>query len=411
MSPDKTLASLAFLMFLILVLTCESILVGSVYSRISDEEYYIRAGTEYIKNPSNVLTLNWEHPPLAKYIIGLTVLTLGDFSRLLPYAAGVLILVILSRIINLLELSRLTSQALLALFALDLVHAHVIRYMLLDVFMLLFTCISIYYYLRFLKIRYSIYLLLSAVFMGLAISCKWVALYILIPMLIFLIFSTRTGGGRNLRTSYMLTLGFLFMTAIVYVASYLPALARGVTLAELLDLQLRMLNYHVSFHPYTSFVSLNSLLMFFFKASLWEVFSGGTFYVYTNGTIIQVTGFEYEGWKLYFYFGYGNIGWWLFLPSLAYLLYKLISMYIHRGRVDAVHAFFALSAVFLTIFLLHGDMEWYYFDVMPVFYIVLGFMLRDVRRGWLLYLLLGASALFSLLVLITGRYFIVLDLS
>ncbi|AFA40396.1 hypothetical protein Pogu_2369 [Pyrobaculum oguniense TE7] len=125
----------------------------------ADEQIYVKAGQEQIRGVPPALTSNPEHPPLAKYLIGLWPQS--------PLAAGAATLLLAG------WMARLLGRSFwLVAFSLasDIVFARTARFAVLDVFVALFSTAAAVSYL--LGRRW-----LSGVFWGAAFASKFTALF------------------------------------------------------------------------------------------------------------------------------------------------------------------------------------------------------------------------------------------
>ncbi len=138
----------------------------------------------YYEDRSNIYNyLNLEHPPLGKYLIGLSMLLLGDDPqswRVPSIVAGAVVMIIVFLVVY--EITRSHIFSLLA--PLLLLSDSLFRYMsgiaMLDIFLALFTVASIYFIVRE-KLD------LASIFIGLAASVKLNGAFILLPYLLLLI--------------------------------------------------------------------------------------------------------------------------------------------------------------------------------------------------------------------------------
>ncbi len=110
--------------------------------KISDSELYVYAGYAYVRG-EDPTTINFEHPPLAKYWYGLFHHFTGNpYLANLPLYSGILVLFyLLSGLVTSKKALRLLALAILGTFALIQVH---LRYALLDL-PLLFAYLLFFY--------------------------------------------------------------------------------------------------------------------------------------------------------------------------------------------------------------------------------------------------------------------------
>lgn len=153
-----------------------------VFRKISELQgvIEIKPGYEYgdAENINNYY--NMEHPPLGKYILILSMLAIGDYPdgwRIPSMVSGALLTIVTGLIVR--ETTKRNIYAILAsiLTASDPIVRVMAGVAMLDIFLALFTALSIYF-----TIRES--WTLSGIFLGLAISTKMSGGFVLIALLI-----------------------------------------------------------------------------------------------------------------------------------------------------------------------------------------------------------------------------------
>ena len=188
---------------------------------VFDEAYYVDAARDYLKFGVEVAEDGAEfvvHPPLGKWFIAAGIRLFGDNEfgwRISTAVAGTIAIVLIGLIAH--RLFRSTFLTLLATFlatvdGLALVHS---RTSLLDNFLTVLILAATYFFIR------KNYLL-SGIFLGLALSTKWSALYFIVVFGIVALYRAFTHHtGRNLiRPSVERILSFGFLPLCIYVVSW-----------------------------------------------------------------------------------------------------------------------------------------------------------------------------------------------
>lgn len=185
----------------------------------------------------------WTHPPVAKLGMVIGMLAFGENAfgwrivQAILGTASVFLVYLLARTIFNDKLIGLLSAIVFSLDGLALVMS---RIGMNDSYLLFFSLLSIYLFVRDKN-------LLSSIAFGLAISSKWSAIYSL-PILFVSHFVFR----KKIKLSY---LSFLIFPVIIYIASYGVMFATGHTWDQFVEVQKQMWWYHtnlVAEHPYTS---------------------------------------------------------------------------------------------------------------------------------------------------------------
>lgn len=245
--PKKILLSILLITFL---LRTYNIWFPNTY--VFDEVYHAFTAKEYAKGhkeawewwttpPPNV-AYEWTHPPLAKEVMALSILIFRSESPWVYRLPGVLFGVLSVYLVYLLskqlfnsEIISLTSAFIFSLDGLNFVQS---RTGMNDIYLVTFMLASL---LFLLKRRFII----SAIFLGLAFSSKWTAIYLLGIELVILLFQ---GYFKQI-------LWFLVVTPLGYLLSYLPFFLLGHSLEQFKGLQQQMWWYHTKLratHDYYS---------------------------------------------------------------------------------------------------------------------------------------------------------------
>jgi predicted membrane-bound dolichyl-phosphate-mannose-protein mannosyltransferase len=237
--------------------------------------------------------INWEHPPLAKYLIALVMYILGDnplYWRIPVIVAGVLTV-----IFTFLVAYRVTGSIIASLSAslftlMDPISRALFSIALLDGYMALFTVIALYFAL---KSKYT-----EAILATLIGACfKFSALFTTIPLLVLLARRESVIRGRSvlvfikslIRYSAITVLAYLAILALVSapIISYMGItnwISYGVIGAAKWHASVKCTDpakCPVSSSPWDWFIGVNSF----------------TLYIYPDGTYLYATGY-YPLWSL-----------------------------------------------------------------------------------------------------------------
>jgi|GEM_PF-2576024 len=192
--------------------------LNNINFHLFDEYHYIPAANDWLKL---VVTRNVEHPPLGKLLIAFGIKFYGDNSigwRTMGCLSGAFINVICFLLANIL-FKNLRLSFLLALFTMTNFWIFVqSRIGMLDIFMVLFYLSAIYYLTDYFfteeKSKISFYL--SAIFWGLAVSIKWSAVFLYVPVLLLMLYQMRMKGVKKLILFGLLSVLIYFLTFLPY---------------------------------------------------------------------------------------------------------------------------------------------------------------------------------------------------
>lgn len=228
--------------------------LGSPTNMYFDEVYHaftakVMMGTEaaeaweWWNTPPEGFAYEWTHPPIAKLgmVLGMTVFGQNAFGWRIPGAllgagAVFLIYLIAKKIFND-EVVGLLSAAVFSLDGLALVMS---RVGMNDSYILFFSLLSIYLFMKGKDIP-------SAIFYGFALASKWSALWA--APIIFVLWLKRKNKFK------LSILWFAVLPFTVYLLSYLPMFTTGHTLTTWWGMQQQMWWYHTGLratHPYSS---------------------------------------------------------------------------------------------------------------------------------------------------------------
>ncbi|MCB9850243.1 MAG: glycosyltransferase family 39 protein [Phycisphaerales bacterium] len=231
--------------------------------RYFDEVYHAYTAEQWVKGntdawlwdkhaPEKGCSYEWTHPPLAKLMMAWSMRVFGvhPWAWRLPGAIfgtlTVWLIYLLAR-----SLLRHDGVALLAacFASLDALPLFASRIGMNDVYFLAFMLLAV---ILALRDRWAVFAPLA---IGLALACKWTALYAL-PLLgfIHLIRGMHQPSRLPLRLVELAAI-YVIVVPTIYVASYLPFFQAGHTQAQFAELQKQMWWYHTGLkatHPYSS---------------------------------------------------------------------------------------------------------------------------------------------------------------
>lgn len=150
---------------------------------VFDEVYYVNGAREYLKYGVEIKNGAAEfvvHPPVGKWLIALGIKVFGDNEfgwRIAAAIAGTLTVYLTARIAKRIFHENRWANLAALLMTLDGLNMVMSRTALLDIFLTLFVLLT---FNAWLKGRY----LQMALFAGLAMGCKWSAIYFVILLLI-----------------------------------------------------------------------------------------------------------------------------------------------------------------------------------------------------------------------------------
>ncbi|NIN52304.1 MAG: phospholipid carrier-dependent glycosyltransferase [Nitrososphaeria archaeon] len=263
-----------------------------------DEVHYVEAARSVLGGLGDP---NWQHPPLAKLLISGGVWLWGDNSwgwRLPGALLGILCVPLMFLIGERMYGSRRIGLSAALLLAFDFMFFVQSRIAMLDIFVLAFSLLGLYFFLSSDRYGWS-YAILSGFFFGLAVSSKISGSLVILTCLIFSASGVRRRGGRDF---LRLLTALIFLPMLVYVASHIPILSLSLLSPEVfLSYQTRLLKYSatmVEVHPYMS------------EPWTWPLMSRPLLYLYDNvkiGDLLYVATVSALGNPLTWYVGFGVI--------------------------------------------------------------------------------------------------------
>jgi dolichyl-phosphate-mannose-protein mannosyltransferase len=198
---------------------------------------------EWWNTPPSGFAYEWTHPPLAKLgmVLGMTLFGQNSFGWRIPGAilgvGSVFLIYLLAKQIFKDEVIGLLSAAVFSLDGLALV---ISRIGMNDSYLLFFSLLSIYLFLKQKNFW-------SSLAFGLALASKWSAVWA-VPILGVIFISQR----KKMSWSYV---WFFILPVIIYIGSYFDMFLTGHDLSVWWGMQEQMWWYHTGLkatHPYTS---------------------------------------------------------------------------------------------------------------------------------------------------------------
>ena len=188
---------------------------------VFDELYYVDGARDFLKFGVEVNGVEPEfivHPPIGKWLIAGGIHIFGDNEfgwRIASALFGTFIILLFARFIHLLFNSQpLTAigAGLISLDGLLLVHS---RTALLDLFLTFFTLLGVYFWYR--KLHW-----LAGISLGLAIGCKWSAIYFIALIVFISLYRilVKLDIRESIKPILNLSLQYLITPIIIYTISW-----------------------------------------------------------------------------------------------------------------------------------------------------------------------------------------------
>ena len=322
-----------------------------VFIKFADEVIYINAGKAYIRGVAPYF-INFEHPPLAKYVIGF--FSMLGISTYLPMimiiSAIVLIYYIVHRYLNYKH-----AYLYLAIVATDTLVINASFFNLLNCVTLLLVVLYLYVALKCITLDKHGKIYVLGFLAGLALASKWSSIYIMVPVLLTLFIFNK----EVIRRIHIL----LAMALVAYITTFIMDFVSGGPYLFVKH-NIDMINYMLWRHSATLPLMVNGFLTLIGKVSFWfHKYHEYITLTIVNSSYVNYTIFlpkvcrllvEFECWL-------GSFAW----PLMFYYSLKLVYDSIkNKDRTWAIISSAILGSALLPI--LHGNMAWYY-----LFYAVL----------------------------------------
>ena len=157
-----------------------------VPARYADASLYVEAGTAYVTG-APLGSINPEHPPLAKYIIGAFSVFLHN-PNLSSVSFGFLTACAALMLTRKLTAGSAWSTLVVWILAFDQVNISISIRPMLDIFMIFFGLLGLW---LLVSARTNYCSLSAGLSLGLAVACKWTGIFFLFPVLIFTLWERR----------------------------------------------------------------------------------------------------------------------------------------------------------------------------------------------------------------------------
>ena len=234
--------------------------VNNLNSTYFDEIYYARSSYNYLTHSR---VFDWIHPPLGKMIMSLPVVITGTLTpfnyRLMGNIAGILMIIVMYSFGKMMFRKRKYATVAALLMTFDTLHFTMTRIGMIESFLTLFVLLTFFYMFKFFKEEKNRYLIFTGIFLGLAISVKWTALFSILGLLIMYIYYC-IYRKKKVFSSILKYIGvFLVIPLILYFSFYLiyPKNSNMTTnsISTIVEQNKDMLNYHTNLTDTHSFSS------------------------------------------------------------------------------------------------------------------------------------------------------------
>jgi predicted membrane-bound dolichyl-phosphate-mannose-protein mannosyltransferase len=237
-----------------------------------DEIYFVRTAENYLNSES---PFEWTHPPLGKLIMagGIAIFGYNPFGwRIMGVIFATLMIAVIYVLGKKMFGTWIGAFVPALLLTLDFMHFTLGRMATSDTFLAFFVLASQLFFFTYLKDflkrgwnARTMPLVLSVVFFSFAISIKWTALYgFAAELAVLLILRMKNvihtkGIMKKIKTlfsfPFFLFIGSILLAALIYFSTFIPYIASGHGLLDVVKLQFSMYNYHATLnatHPFSS---------------------------------------------------------------------------------------------------------------------------------------------------------------
>jgi len=197
---------------------------------LGDNDLYAYAGGKYVRGASPD-EINFEHPPLAKYLIGLSILVFNN-PNVPSVVLGILSLLVLYELSKKLFGASLFALVPMYILSLERLFTQFSSTSMLDIYLVFFLLLSA---LLLLYADSSTRLIVGAIALGLATACKLTAA-LAVPSLVIGVIWNRRDAAKSL-------LGVMLVAALTYCVSYTQFFLLGHSLTDFFELQWKMLMF------------------------------------------------------------------------------------------------------------------------------------------------------------------------
>lgn len=339
-------------------------------SFMSDADFYAYVGWRYICGDDPLKLMCW-HPPLSAYLIGLSILIFRNqnvMSLIMGFSTLILMFLVSKRI-----LKGFFGILPVYILCLDRMFLSFSSISMLDIYAVFFTVLSVFLYLKALE-RYR-FIPIFMVFLGLALSSKWITGFLIPSLIAHLVLIRR---WRFLKYSLMC----LPLTIIVYVSVWLPAFLHGHTFQDLFQAHIRGVTGQL-WRRYPQVTGIIGKAPFWILLNLLTGISGPgtrqTILISTSGELLEIEPVEY-GLHMISY--YNPLTWPLTFSS------SILALYYSRreGMTGILPPLWFFSFILATSFM-GSVFEWYLLPILPAGYLSLAYTMekiyRDTVRKWI----------------------------
>lgn len=326
--------------------------------------------------PKEGTAYDWLHPPLAKLIQAGSIKIFGDFPFAWRFPSLIFGTAIIPAtfILGLVLFGPTVAIFASATIAFENLNFVMSRITMNDVFLTFFVVTSLIFlsiYLRFYKTKY---LILTAIFLGLAVGSKWTGVYALLVVAAVTLFAQLKHKRLSLNILFL-----VFIPPVMYLASYGQFWLQGYTVRNFIDLHKQIWwyqNRHDLKHSYgtTPLYCVPEGLNGQKKWCPWVLDVRGVYFSYE----------EYEHGKAGYIYALGNpLIFWAGIIAVSYAIGKYLD---NRDKklllIIISYAIFWVPWIFSPriMFLYH------YLPAIPFLAISLGIALGDIFRTRLKYL-------------------------
>jgi hypothetical protein len=335
-----------------------------------DEKVYIECGLRYISGDLPI-NCNFEHPPLAKYFIGLfSILGIARFIYGgLALASGVLLYLLVRDFSG---GNWICGVSLFLFFLFDTIVFNTHRFLLLDPVALFFALLSVYLFQRG---YYSV----SAVVAGLAVASKFSVAPIVAGLwLLILVREKRVKECLN----------YLALAFTTYFSTFIMDLRLG--LDGMIRHHVEMFKYMSWRHGFSPGIVALGFMKLIARVEAWRYSGEFTIFISSSDSMVGLVNETYtpvDKWYLVVYTGGGSPLWYTLLPSLIYATYLVLTSKASKGlNLSVFLSWLSLLNV------LAGQIDWYYVNTLPFLYMTLVILIQQTtprHYKWILLLLMA----------------------
>lgn len=223
-------------------------------------------GYEYWQSPPEGVAYEWTHPPLAKLLMAGGMVIFGENSfgwRISSVLAGTGVVAMVGVITHTLFKRKKITLLALVFAASDGLLLSMSRIAMNDMHFLFFGLISVYFYIHFRTTVFRQdqgkkalqFASLSFLFLGLALACKWTALYLGFALGLDTLIAIITFGKFPIKTLIFTAIAATILIPVIYLGSYSQFFLQKHTLTQWKETTQQMWWYHTGLkatHPYQS---------------------------------------------------------------------------------------------------------------------------------------------------------------